>query len=36
LQVKTITYTAGTKRVTYTVPYTTEGDDVITVSYCYN
>jgi hypothetical protein len=36
LQVKTITYTPGANQMTYTVPYVTEVDDVITVSYCYN
>jgi len=36
LQVKTITWSPGATAMTYTVPYITEVDDVITVSYCYN
>ena len=36
LQVKTVTYNPGTTHISYTVPYLTEVDDVITVSYCYN
>ena len=36
LQINAVSYTIGSNKVSVTVPYTTEADDVVAVYYCHN